>query len=70
MAGNVLGEEIFNDLLITTDGYKFGNRKETISSVLGKNQQKETLTKAGKSLVWILDSIEKDHCILSIDNMV
>ena len=70
MGGNVLGEEIFNDFLITKDGYKFGNRKETISSVLGKNQRDGTLTALGNGLCKLLDIIDKDHCKKSIDNMV
>lgn len=27
-----------------------------------------TLSTAGKSLVWILDKIEKNHCLKSINN--
>ena len=70
MTGNVLGEEIFNDLLIQENGYKFGNRKETISSVLGKNQRDNTLSGAGVTLCNILDTIDTNHCMKSIDEMV
>lgn len=70
MTGNVLGEEIFNDLLIKENGYKFGNRKETISSVLGKNQRDNTLSGVGVTLCNILDTIDKNHCMKSIDEMV
>ena len=45
---------------------RFGNIEETISSVLGKNQLSNNLTKLGKSLVWLLNKIEKNHCIKSI----
>lgn len=44
------------------DGYPFGNINETISSVLGKNQFKGTLTLTGKILVWILNTLDKNHC--------
>ena len=43
-------------------GYQFGRWGETMSSVLGKNQRDNTLTKGGKFITWVLDTIEKDHC--------
>jgi hypothetical protein len=55
---------LWNKILITWDGYDFGNSNETISSVLGKNIQNETLTKTGKVLVFILT---KKHCLDAID---
>lgn len=55
---------LWNKTLITWDGYDFGNINETISSALGKNIQKKTLTKTGKVLVFILT---KKHCIDAID---
>jgi hypothetical protein len=39
----------------------FGNPDETISSVLGKNELKHTLTKLGKLIVWILNKIDFNH---------
>lgn len=66
--GNALGMYFFNAVLITKDGYKFGNRDETISSVIGKNKVKGTLTVTGKVLDFILDVLEPDHSIKSIDN--
>ena len=65
---NVEAQELFNDTLIKKGGYKFGNRQETISSVMGKNQRTNTLTKAGKTLRIILDFIDKDHCKNSIND--
>jgi len=47
--------------------HRFGDIKETISSVLGKNQISNNLTNFGKSIAWILDKIEKNHCIKSIN---
>ena len=65
---NVEASELFNDTLIKSGGYKFGNRQETISSVLGKNQMTDTLTRVGTGLRIILDCIEPCHCLLSIND--
>lgn len=62
--GNREFRTLFNKVLAT--GHRFGDINETISSVLGKNELTNTLTKFGKILVWILDKIEKDHCFKSI----
>jgi hypothetical protein len=61
--GNCLGKYTWNDLL----GDGFGNSKETISSRLGKNKVYETLKKCGKFVAKILDKLDKNHCIKSID---
>lgn len=60
--GNIVAAELFNDIFIKPNGYKFGNRKETISSVIGKNQRTNTLKLLGKTLRFILDFIEPGHC--------
>ena len=65
---NVNGAEFFNTIFITDGGYKFGQPKETISSIIGKNQRSNTLSIAGKILLWGLDKIEKDHCKNSIND--
>ena len=65
--GNAMGKYLFNWLLIKKDGYNFGNVDETISSVIGKNKIKGTLTIFGKIMDVILDMLEKDHSIKSID---
>lgn len=59
---------LWNKILRTEQGYKFGVVGETISSALGKNERDNTLTKTGKVLVWILNKIDKNHCIKSIVN--
>ena len=69
-SGNVICKDLFNLVLIQKGGYQFGNRKETISSALGKNQRDNTLTKAGKFVVFVLDKIEDNHCLKSIDGLV
>ena len=67
---NVVGLDLFNAIFITNGGYKFGNPKETISSVLGKNQRDKTLSLAGDLLRWILDLIDDNHCLNSINDDV
>lgn len=69
-SGNVVCVDLFNITLIKKNGYKFGNRKETISSALGKNQRDATLTIAGTALCAILDFIDPNHCQKSIDNLI
>ena len=64
--GNYEFRSLFDLVLRRKEGYQFGNFEETISSVLGKNQRENTLSRAGKFLVWILDLIEKEHCKKSI----
>ncbi len=65
--GNVIMQHLLNLLWVKKEGYKFGNRDETISSVLGKNKQNNTLTVFGKSIDKILDFIDADHSLNSID---
>ncbi len=57
---------LWNKKLRTEFGYHFGYNEETISSALGKNEQLGTLTKTGKRLVWLLNKLDKNHCIKSI----
>lgn len=64
---NVNGSEFFDAIFIINGGYKFGNPKETISSVIGKNQRDKTLSIAGKVLRYMLDKIDQDHCLNSIN---
>lgn len=65
--GNVVCKELFNDALITPSGIEFGNPDETISSVLGKNKLNNSLTWLGKSLDWILNKLDPNHSINSIE---
>lgn len=64
--GNSVCRDLFNRCLITSAGYKFWKVQETISSVLGKNQETWTLTCLGRAVVGVLDWIDKDHCRESI----
>ena len=67
---NVIGADIMIDTLIKKGGYKFGNQKETISSVIGKNDRMGTLTRAGRFLRWLLDRIDEEHCKDAINDEV
>jgi hypothetical protein len=66
------GNRNFRTLLNMTlqkEGYQFGNINETISSALGKNKRDKTLTKTGLILCFILDSLDENHCIKSIQEL-
>lgn len=67
---NVICAELFNAFFIQNGGYHFGKRKETISSALGKNQERKKLTKLGVWFSGILSIIDKDHCLKNIDRTV
>jgi hypothetical protein len=65
---NVAMRYLFNHIMIREDGYKFGNKDETVSSVFGKNQKKLKLRWFG--YIWgvrFLNIFEKDHSLKSID---
>ena len=65
--GNVIMQHLLNLLWIRKGGYKFGNRDETISSALGRNKVLGTLTGFGKLMDKILDIIDPNHSLNSID---
>lgn len=67
-AGNVVMQHILNDFLLIKkrDTYYFGNKKETISSVIGKNYMTETLSPIGLALNSFLNFIDKGHSLNSI----
>jgi hypothetical protein len=68
-AGNVLMQHVLNDALLirTEKTYLFGNKMETISSVIGKNLVTNTLSPAGRLLNSFLHWIDKDHSLNSIN---
>jgi 8-oxo-dGTP diphosphatase len=59
--GNVLGYPLFNLIMIKKGGYKFGNRRNTISYVLGMNKMADKLWGVGIPLAWVLNKLDKDH---------
>ena len=67
-AGNVVMQHILNDFLLIKkrDTYYFGNKKETISSVIGKNYLTQTLSPIGLALNSFLNFIDKGHSLNSI----
>ena len=65
--GNIAAKDLFNLILIKSSAtHKFGDSRETISSVLGKNKLDLNLTIAGSGLAWVLDSIDPNHVVKSI----
>ena len=67
-AGNVIMQHLLNDTLLikNRNTYQFGNKKETISSVIGKNHLTNTLSPLGKALNAFLNFIDKNHSLNSI----
>jgi ADP-ribose pyrophosphatase YjhB (NUDIX family) len=65
--GNVMMQHLLNVLWVKKGGYKFGNRDETISSALGRNKNLCTLTVFGNWIDQLLDTIDPDHSLNSID---
>lgn len=65
--GNVAMQELFNDVLIKNRDYPFGDEDETISSVIGKNLKYGNLTTLGKALNAVLDFLDPDHSLNSIE---
>ena len=61
LLGNVLCSSLLNVVLITPNGYQFGNWNQTISYVLGKNKSMNTLTKLGSFIARFLNLIDKNH---------
>jgi len=68
--GNVTMQYLLNAIWIKGGGYKFGNRDETISSALGRNKKLNTLTGFGELIDKILDTIDPNHSLNSIDYYV
>jgi hypothetical protein len=68
MAGNVMMQHLLNDCLLVKkkDTYYFGNKKETISSVIGKNNLVGSLSATGRALNAFLNLIDKGHTFDSI----
>ena len=67
-SGNVIMQHVLNALLLkdASEGYRFGNKKETISSVIGKNQMLQNLSILGRLLNKLLDSLDPNHAMDSI----
>ena len=68
--GNHNFRTLLNATLTVGSGYQFGDFRETISSVLGKNQRDGTLSVTGKGLVYLLDVLDPNHCQKSIFEIV
>jgi 8-oxo-dGTP diphosphatase len=66
--GNVTMQHLLNDILLMNDVQTcyFGNKNETISSVIGKNSITNTLSPLGRTLNSFLNFLDKDHSLNSI----
>ncbi len=65
--GNVLMQHLLNLLWKKPGGYPFGNRDETISSALGRNKRDRTLSAFGRAIDALLDRLDPNHSLNSID---
>lgn len=65
--GNVMMQHVLNVLWVKKGRYNFGNRDETISSALGRNKNIDTLTGLGNWMDKLLDTIDPNHSLNSID---
>ena len=65
---NTTCSDLFNDALITHDGFKFGNPEHTTSSVLGMNYKEGSLKPLGYRFVWVLDQVDPDHCLKALES--
>lgn len=66
--GNVVHHTLLNKFLIDPNGYRFGDKDETVSGVLGINEILRYLQRPiGSKLVNLLNRIEEEHCYISID---
>jgi len=59
--GCVLIKYPANWILIKKNGYKFGQKGDSISKVLGKNKELDTLTYLGRSLAFRLNKWDENH---------
>ncbi|MEO5889439.1 MAG: hypothetical protein ABIQ31_04260 [Ferruginibacter sp.] len=65
-AGNVLCPELFNRYLLKDSKHLFGDGRETISSVIGRNVLAGTLSPFGKRINGLLDKVKKNHSVENI----
>ena len=65
--GNVAMQHLLNLLWLKKGAYRFGNRDETISSALGRNKKLGLLNNFGLRIDRLLDTLDPDHSLNSID---
>lgn len=61
---------LWNTLLIKKGGVRFRADGNTISAYLGANQIKGTLSFFGQLIAWLLDRVDKGHCVRAYDMRV
>jgi hypothetical protein len=64
--GNVICAELFNKLLLRNSENHFGDGRETISSVIGRNVLAGTLSPLGRIINKLLDMVQKGHSVRNI----
>ena len=66
--GNVIMSPLFNLILIKKEGYKFGNPKQTISYVLGRNKLNGTIKPLGAWSGRMLNKLDPNHVEKAVEN--
>lgn len=65
---NVWADDLFCCLLLTRfSKHPFGNEDETVSSVIGKNYLRGTLSQFGLFVRWFLNTLDKNHSVKAIE---
>lgn len=65
--GNVMLQDILNDIMITSKEFPFGDEDQTISHCMGLNKRNKTLSKFGRAMDAMLDKLDENHSIEAID---
>lgn len=66
--GNVTCQWLLNATLIKVGGLCFGNEDQTVSYVLGRNKETNTLSLIGKVLVKVLNQCDTNHVENAVKN--
>lgn len=69
--GNVLCAKTLQALLTKPLGaFQFGDEDDTVSYIIARNKNRNTLTAFGRFNGWILDKLEKNHLDNAIKNKI
>lgn len=66
--GGAVCKHLFNDWLVKSNGYRFGNGEDTISYVLGINKRDNTLTILGKGVANLINLLDPNHVEKAVRN--
>jgi hypothetical protein len=64
--GNALYKDLWNSIMITKGGIPYGDIKEPLSSLIGKNKIRGTQSEISMMIDFVLERIDPNHSIKSI----